>query len=124
MDSSVTGSAEERTALAEDRTLLANERTFAGWLRTSLATVGIGVGFQAIFSRIEPPWVPRAISTAFLLIGIVLILLAERRAAAVLARLNAHSVRAARLVNLRWITFAVILGIAALIGSIWFLDPN
>ena len=38
--------AESRTDLAEDRTVLANERTFAGWVRTGLATVGIGLGLD------------------------------------------------------------------------------
>ena len=44
-----TAKASTRTDLAEDRTLLANERTFAGWTRTSLACIGVGLGFQAIF---------------------------------------------------------------------------
>ncbi|MBB3991179.1 DUF202 domain-containing protein [Croceicoccus naphthovorans] len=43
--------AERKTDLAEDRTLLANERTFAGWVRTGLASVGIGLGFHALFEK-------------------------------------------------------------------------
>ncbi len=43
-----------RTDLAEDRTILANERTFAGWMRTALACVAIGVGFHALFPKLEP----------------------------------------------------------------------
>ena len=49
-----TGLAEERTNLAEDRTILANERTFAGWMRTGFAAVAVGLGFQALFSQMEP----------------------------------------------------------------------
>ena len=48
--------ARDRTDLAEDRTILANERTFAGWMRTGLATIGIALGFQALFGRVDPTW--------------------------------------------------------------------
>ncbi|HEY9553776.1 DUF202 domain-containing protein [Allosphingosinicella sp.] len=40
--------------MAEDRTVLANERTFAGWVRTGLATIAIGLGFSALFRQMEP----------------------------------------------------------------------
>lgn len=111
--------APSRTDLAEDRTILANERTFAGWMRTSLACVAIGVGFNALFSKIEPPWVPRAIATAFLLLAILVIVLAERRAAAVMGRLNAHVVQTARSMNLRLFAGAISLASAALAVAIW-----
>lgn len=110
-----------RTDLAEDRTILANERTFAGWMRTSLACVAIGVGFHALFPRMEPPWVPRAIATAFLLLAIVVIVSAERRAAAVMRRLSAHVVVTARSMNLRIFATAVTLGAAGLIAAIWLV---
>lgn len=111
----------ERVALAEDRTLLANERTFAGWLRTGLAAVGIGVGFHALFQQMEPAWVPRAIATLFLLVGIVVVVAAERRAAAVTRRLSAHVVVSARPMNLRLIVFAMAAGTLALIAAIWLV---
>ena len=72
--------AAERTDYAEDRTVLANERTFAGWLRTGLAAMGVGVGFNALFGRLEPDWVPKAIATLLLAIAIVIFFAAERRA--------------------------------------------
>ena len=53
------------TDLAEDRTLLASERTFAGWVRTSLGCIAIGIGFHALFARMQPPWVPKAIASLF-----------------------------------------------------------
>jgi putative membrane protein len=109
----------ERVALAEDRTLLANERTFAGWLRTGLAAVGIGVAFHALFQRMEPAWVPRAIATLFLLAAIVVVVAAERRAAAVTRRLSAHVVVSARAMNLRLIALAMAAGTIALIAAIW-----
>jgi putative membrane protein len=111
-----------RTDLAEDRTILANERTFAGWVRTALACVAIGVGFQALFQKMSPPWVPRAIATAFLLLGIVLVVLAERRAAAVMKRLSTHVVETARAMNLRLFTAIISLGAAALIAAIWLVE--
>ena len=113
--------AHDRTDMAEDRTLLANERTFAGWFRTGLGAVGIGLGFQALFVRMEPAWVPRAIATAFLLIGIFLFISAERRACTVLARLNAHRAVPIRINSLRLITYGTCLAAVALIAAMWML---
>lgn len=113
--------AEDRTDLAEDRTVLANERTFAGWLRTGLAAIGIGLGFNALFTRLEPPWVPKAIATVFLAIAIFIFVAAERRACAVLGRLATHQVKSLRRVNLRLITWALSLATLALIAGIWLL---
>lgn len=62
--------AEDRTKLAEDRTVLAHERSFAGWMRTGMASVGIGLGFNALFRTIDPQWVPKTVATAFLAIAI------------------------------------------------------
>ncbi|HWT12438.1 MAG TPA: DUF202 domain-containing protein [Allosphingosinicella sp.] len=112
---------ESRTDLAEDRTLLANERTFAGWLRTGLAAVGIGVGFHALFQQMEPDWVPRAIATLFLLIGVAVVVAAERRACAVKDRLSAHVVVSAQAMNLKLITAAMAAGTLALIAAIWLV---
>jgi putative membrane protein len=105
--------------LAEDRTILANERTFAGWTRTSLASLAIGVGFHALFGAMEPKWLPRAIATAFLLLAMALIIMAERRAAAVMDRLSAHVVVTAKPVNLRLFAGIIATGAATLIGAIW-----
>ena len=108
-----------RTDLAEDRTILANERTFAGWMRTALAAIALGVGFHALFRAMEPDWLPRAIATAFLLLAIIIIVSAERRAAAVMKRLGTHVVTTAKPMNLRFLAAAVSLGSAALIAAIW-----
>ena len=112
---------QERTELAEDRTILANERTFAGWMRTSLACIAIGVGFHALFNKIEPEWVPRLIATAFLGLAVLVIVLAERRACAVLSRLNAHTVKGTRRMNLRLFAAVVTLGAVGFAAVIWLL---
>ena len=112
---------ETRTELAEDRTILANERTFAGWMRTSLACIAIGVGFHALFGKLEPPWLPRLIASAFLVLGVFVIILAERRAEAVNRRLNTHVVQTARRMNLRLFAAIISLGAVALGVAIWLL---
>lgn len=111
-----------RTDLAEDRTILANERTFAGWMRTALACVAIGVGFHALFQEMSPAWLPRSIATAFLLLAIVVIILAERRASAVMERLRTHMIVSARPMNLRVFTAVITLGATALIAAIWLMQ--
>ena len=107
--------------LAEDRTLLAGERTFAGWTRTSLGCIAVGVGFHALFFKLQPAWVPRAIASLFLLLAAVIVWLAARRAAAVVRRLRPHVVVSARRVNLTLIAGAISLGAAALAVAVWVL---
>ena len=113
--------AEDRTDYAEDRTVLANERTYAGWMRTGFAAIGIGLCFHALFSTMEPAWVPKAISTAFLLIGIAIFIGSERRARAVLKRLEVHEVETVRIRNLRLVMAAIVLATLALIAAMWLL---
>ena len=114
----------DRTALASDRTLLANERTFASWIRTSLGSVAIGIGFNALFPTLEPTWVPKAIATAFLLIAIYVVLTAERRACAVKQRLNAHEVKTVEMTNMRLVSWSISLATVALIAALWLLGPR
>jgi putative membrane protein len=115
---------DERTALAEDRTILANERTFAGWMRTSLACIAIGVGFHALFGKMDPPWVPRAIATAFVGLAVLVIVLAERRATAAISRLDPHVVHTAKRVNLRLFAATVTLEAVMLTSAIWLLPGS
>ena len=113
--------ASARTDLAEDRTVLANERTFAGWMRTGLAAVGIGLGFNALFGKMEPEWLPKLIATGFIVSGVIIFYLAERSACKVLHRLDPHSIEPLRRVNLRFV--AILMGIASLtlLGGMWLL---
>jgi putative membrane protein len=110
-----------RTELAEDRTILANERTFAGWMRTSLGCIGLGVGFHALFNKVEPGWLPRGIASLFLVLGAIVILLAARRASSVISRLDPHVVQTTKRMNLRLFAAAIVLGAGGLIVGIWTL---
>ncbi|MFC3214489.1 YidH family protein [Novosphingobium panipatense] len=113
--------AETRTSLAEDRTILAHERSFAGWVRTGMASVGIGLGFNALFKALQPVWVPKAIATAFLLIAIFIFVSAERRACSIISRLEAHQIRTLRPMKMRLMTGALVAATLALGAAIWML---
>ena len=80
------------------------------------------MGFHALFPTMQPAWLPRAIASSFLVLAIVVIVLAERRAAAVMRRLDAHVLVTARAVNLRLFAVMVSIGAAALMVAIWFFD--
>ncbi|MBU1324284.1 MAG: DUF202 domain-containing protein [Alphaproteobacteria bacterium] len=113
--------AADRTDLAEDRTVMANERTFAGWARTAMAAIGIGLAFNALFQAMEPAWAPRAIATIFILLAIFLVPMAERRACAVSGRLSAHAGKDLSTMNVRVIALGIGVGAACLIAGIWLL---
>ena len=110
-----------RTDLAEDRTALANERTFAGWARTAMAAIGIGLAFKALFGAMEPTWAAKAIATVFIGLGIFLVIMAERRACAMAERLDTHAVDDMPQMNLRVIAIAIGVGAASLIAGLWLL---
>ncbi len=114
--------AENRTEWAEDRTIMANERTFAGWMRTGLAAVGIGLGFNALFGKLEPLWVPKAIASLFMIIGIFIFWAAQRNGCAVQARLDAHQATPVKPTNMQLISGLMALGAFVLIVAIWTMD--
>ncbi len=115
------GLARSRTDLAEDRTVLANERTFASWFRTGFASAAIGLGFHALFVRMNPWWVPRSIASLFLLLAVLIFVAAERRSRNVLDRLSAHEVRPFNGIRLRVMTLMATVGVVALMLAMWFL---
>jgi putative membrane protein len=115
------GGAQDRTSLAEERTVLANERTFAAWMRTGLAAIGVGLGFHALFNKLDPAWVPKAIATAFLLMAILILLLAERGARRVTRKLQAQGTEELPPVTLRLVAWTAVAAAAALIAAIWLL---
>jgi putative membrane protein len=113
--------AENRTDLAEDRTAMANERTFAGWARTAMAAIGIGLAFKALFGAMQPTWAAKAIASLFIGLAIFLIYMAERRARGVTARLDTHAIEDMPQMNLRIIALGIGLGAASLIAGLWLL---
>lgn len=116
--------AEDRTDLAEDRTVLAHERSFAGWVRTGMASVGIGLGFQALFNALHPPWVPKALASLFLLIAIFIFISAEQRASRGMSRLETHKVAALKPVRLRLLAWTLAAATAALGASLWLFSET
>lgn len=115
--------AQDRTDLAEDRTVLAHERSFASWMRTGMASVGIGLGFNALFPALNPTWVAKAIATLFLLIAVLIFLSAERRARTILDRVEAHQIAAIRPIRIRLLAWAFAVATLALTGALWWLVP-
>jgi len=101
---------------------LANERTFAGWMRTGLAAVGIGLGFNALFGKLEPFWVPKAIASIFMIIGIFIFWVAQRNGCAVQGRLNCHHATPVKPTNMRIISGLMGTGAVTLIVAIWMMD--
>jgi len=116
--------AEERTDWAEDRTLMANERTFAGWIRTGLAAVGIGLGFHALFGKLEPSWLPRAAATLFIAIGILIFILAQHNGRSAHDRLSHHDASPVKRMNMLLIALLMSAGSAALAVAIWLIDAG
>jgi len=113
--------AEDRTDLAEDRTLLAHERSFAGWMRTGMAAIGIGLGFNALFGTMEPDWAAKAIATAFLIAAAYIFLSAERRARAALGRIDRHRVSVLQPLRIRLLAWLLTLLSLALAAALWLL---
>lgn len=114
--------AENRTDFAEDRTLMANERTFAGWLRTGIASAGIGLGFHAIFGKIEPTWVPKIVATTFMVLAILMFYAADRKASQVCERLSAHKAEPVSTVYMTVLAGVMMAGACILIGAVWLFD--
>lgn len=116
--------AEDRTDWAEDRTIMANERTFAGWMRTGLAAVGIGLAFNALFGKLEPLWLPKAVASLFVMIGVFIFWAAQRNGAAVQQRLRSHQIKPLKKVDLQLIAGLMALGSIALIAGLWLMKPS
>ncbi|MEH6758464.1 MAG: DUF202 domain-containing protein [Parasphingorhabdus sp.] len=114
--------AKSRTDWAEDRTVLANERTFAGWMRTGLAAVGIGLGFNALFGKLQPFWLPRAIASLFILIGIFIFYMAQRNGCRVQRRMSAHDAKPMKGMNLQLIAGAMATGSICLAIGMWLIE--
>jgi len=113
--------AEDRTDWAEDRTVMANERTYAGWMRTGMASAALGLGFQAIFKAVEPTWVAKSVATVFIAIGIIIFVIAHRKAVNVVERITAHHAEPLPPNRLHLITGLFVLGSVLLAAVLWSL---
>lgn len=101
--------------------MLANERTYAGWTRTAFAALALGLGFNALFGKVQPEWVARAIATAFILLGMWIQWQARRKACVTLSTLSSHLVDAHGTKSYSVMLWAIVLAGSALIVAIWFL---
>lgn len=113
---------QRRTDLAEERTVLANERTYAGWVRTGFAAIGVGLGFHALFDKIRPDWIPKAISTLFLLIAIFILFAAEIGSRRVKRKVHGAWMDELPPVNLTLVTAGSVFAAIILIAATWLLD--
>ncbi len=113
--------AQNRTDLAEDRTVLSEERSFASWLRTGLGSVGVGLGFGALFRMLEPDWIAKAIASIFLLVAIYMFVSAAQRARERLSEIDQHDMVSRRKVRFRILAWSLATGTAALCATIWLL---
>lgn len=119
-----TETALQRTDYAEDRTVQATERTFAGWLRTAFGAIGVGLAFEVLFGKLEPPWLARCIASLFILLGAAVTVAAERRASRTFARLSTHAVDSPSIPSIRWISWTVVAGALALVAGLWLLHDQ
>ncbi|MCV0397772.1 MAG: DUF202 domain-containing protein [Rhizobiaceae bacterium] len=113
------GLAEDRTKWAEDRTILANERTFASWARTGLASLGVALGFQALFRSVEPTWLAKCGASVFVALAIVIFWAASASARKVLHRLDSHDASPTSRKRLFVVTLAATVGSVALLIALW-----
>ncbi len=114
----------DRTDMAEDRTIMAVERTFAGWIRTAFASIGIGLGFRAIFGDLDPTWLPKGIASMFIAFAIFLAIAAQRRASASLERMNTHAVDKPNTPQYKLLAYGVSFGALLLIAGLWFFNDG
>ncbi len=72
----MTGTAQEEP---DYRFTYANERTFLAWVRTSVALIGVGVAAVQFLPPLDVPGGRRAVGTAFIVLGAVICLVAQRQ---------------------------------------------
>ena len=84
--------ARKRTRWSEDRTLMSSERTFSSWTGTALGCVGVAIGLHAIFGELTPLWLPKAVASLFLAVGLIFTWSARNRACGTRDRLSENDV--------------------------------
>ena len=118
---SSTEMARDRTDWAEDRTILANERTFAGWMRTGMASVALALGLRALFGPFEPDWVPKLVSSGFIVIAILIFWAARQNACATSQRMQEHATESQSTFRMTLVAALLSFGAAATGLILWWL---
>src|SRR5690606_1977421 len=113
--------AEDRTDWAEDRTVLANERTFAGWMRTGMASLGLALGMEAVFGEFEPTWVPKAVTTIFVVTAVFVFLASAIANARAQKRLDSHDAEQTRPRQMWLLAVLLSAGAVGVGGVLWLL---
>lgn len=113
--------ARERTKLAEDRTVLANERSFNSWIGTSLGSLGLAVGLQAVFGETEPTWIAKVTATIFVMIGILLSIIGYRKSVATDKKLKSYNASGTQHYQLLIISTSMCVGAVCIGAILWTL---
>ncbi|WP_425408048.1 YidH family protein [Hyphococcus sp.] len=101
--------------------MLANERTYAGWMRTGLASAGLGLGFNAIFRATEPTWLAKVVASVFIALSMFIFWSAWRQAAKIRGRLDSHKSSPLPKSRLGFMTGFFIFGSFSLGVVLWIL---
>lgn len=113
---------ETRNRLAEDRTVLANERTYTAWVRTGLAALAAGVGFEKFLVGTLPDWILRTIAVILILFSFSAFFLAIWHYTHLGLKLKNAEIRTPPIKSLMLLTAGLCLAsLLALLGI--FLDP-
>jgi putative membrane protein len=108
---------ESRNRLAEDRTVLANERTYTAWVRTGLAALAAGVGFEKFLAGAMPEPIIRAVAVILILFSFCAFFLAIWHYTHLGLRLSNAEIRTPPIKSLIVLTAALCLAaVLALIG--------
>lgn len=110
-----------RTKWSEDRTIMANERTFSSWMGAGMGSIGVAIGLQAVFGKIEPTWPAKLAASLFLVIAVVIFRAARNQACRTYERLTEHDAEAAPTRAFSWVS-GLLIGGALTVGAIlWSL---
>lgn len=113
--------AKMRTDWAEDRTILANERTFAGWMRTGMAAIVVALALRALFEPFEPSWLPKVVSTTFVVVAIAIFWVAKESCAPAQRDLDDHATNAQSAWRMKAISWSLTLASVATGAILWFV---
>lgn len=118
------GESDARTRLAEDRTVLANERTYTAWVRTGLAALAAGVGFEKFLRGAMPDAIVRTIAVILIVFSCCAFFLAIWHYTHLGLKLKVAEIRTPPIKSLIVLTAALCLAsILALIGIVLTAGP-